>query len=407
MSFRNQIRFFFTIVFVSNFLTLASSVSAQEQEQENSGKSIVFNTYGTIGIAKSSFKKPFYRSKNTATYGIDDDWTGVADNRLGVQVSANFNPNWSAVLHGIVLRNGDDEVKPTTIWAQLKWKYSDQTSVYLGRSLNTLFLNSEEFYVGYSQPWVRPPIELYAMGGENNFSDGINLQHQLSLGSNVLSVEAKAGVSSLTRKNYSVENKPIFGLSASFIRPDLTLRASMVQADVSVVSARLDPVIRLIKQQNPDVAKEYSFSDVNNQRYYSLGMRYEHQNWLLIMEVARTQLRRKSLPDQLGGYVTLGYAFGDWMPYISYSQLHILGSTTETRLTGQAAFVASAYLSAKKNDQKNLSLGLRWDLRPGLALKLQVDQVKPKVNEIGLFNGPLPVGQRNARVFSLMMDWAY
>jgi hypothetical protein len=95
------------------------------------------------------------------------------------------------------------------------------------------------------------------------------------------------------------------------------------------------------------------------------------------------------------------------MPYISYSQLKILGSTDELRLQGLASQAANAYLSSKKNDQKNLSLGLRWDVKPGLSVKLQLDQVRPQANQIGLLNAKLPAGQNQIRVLSLMMDWAY
>lgn len=379
----------------------------QEKAQESFAEKFALNTYGSFGFSKSSLKTPYYRSKNTSTFGVDDHWSGVMDNRLGVQLALNFDPNWSAVLHSVVVRNGDDKVNPATIWAQLKWKLNDQTRLYLGRSLNTLFLTSEEFHVGYAQPWVRPPVELYSMAGENGFSDGVNVQHQMPMGDTVLSLEAKAGVSALDRNNYSVQNQPIYGLSATLIQPELTLRASLLQAHVNAQIVRLDPLLSLIRQQSPAIAEEYSLASIRNQRYLSLGMRYEHQNYLFMMEVARTQLRRKSLPDQLGGYVTLGYSVGNWMPYISYSQLKILGSTDELRLQGLASQAANAYLSSKKNDQKNLSLGLRWDVKPGLSVKLQLDQVRPQANQIGLLNAKLPAGQNQIRVLSLMMDWAY
>jgi hypothetical protein len=385
----------------------SSQVKTPEKVLGSLKERFAFNTYGSIGFSKSNVKAPFYRSKNTSTFGIDDHWSGVMDNRLGFQMTANFDPNWSAVVHSVVERNGDDKLNPSTIWAQLKWKYSDQTHLYLGRSLNTLFLTSEEFYVGYAHPWVRPPVELYSMGGENGFSDGVNVQHQMPIGNAVLSLEAKVGVSSLDRMNYSVQNRPIYAVSASLIQPELTLRASLVQANVSAQIVKLDPLLSLIRQQSPEIAQEYSLENVKGQGYISLGMRYEYQHWFLMMEMARTHLRRKSLPDQLGGYATLGYTMGNWMPYLSYSQQKILGSTDETRLTGLASHAANAYLSAKKNDQKNLSLGLRWDVKPGISLKFQLDQVKPQANEMGLLSAKLPTGHNQIRVFSLMMDWAY
>jgi hypothetical protein len=366
-----------------------------------------FNAYGTLGYAKTDVSSPGYRSKSTFNFALDDSFSGRMDNRLGLQLSAQLNPAWSLVAHTLIHRNGDDKVEPELLWAQAKWKINEQSSVYFGRSQSTLFLTSEEFYVGYSQPWVRPPVELYNLGGENAFSDGIVVQHRIPFLGRTLSVEARAGVSSLVRANYSVQNQPTLGLTLSLADAEMTLRASLVQADVSVQGVKLTPVIDLIARQNPAVAAEYSLEHIDAQRYASLGMRYEHNNWLLMTEIARTDLKRKSLPDQLAAYVTVGHTFGDWTPYVTYAQLHILGDLNETRLSGRTALIANAYLATKKNDQKTVSAGVRWDIKPGLALKAQWDRVTPNAGEPGLLTGKLPTGQSHLNVVSVVLDWAF
>lgn len=366
-----------------------------------------FNAYGTLGYAKTDTNSPGYRSKSTFNFALDDSFSGRLDNRLGLQLSAQLTPAWSLVAHTLIHRNGDDTVEPDLLWAQAKWKINEQSSVYFGRSQSTLFLTSEEFYVGYSQPWVRPPVELYNLGGENAFSDGIVVQHRIPLLGRTLSVEARAGVSSLVRANYSVQNQPTLGLTLSLVDAEMTLRASLVQADVSVQSSKLNPIMALIYRQNPAVAAEYSLAHIDAQRYASLGIRYEHNNWLLMTEIARTDLKRKSLPDQLAAYVTVGHTFGDWTPYVTYAQLHMLGDLNETRLSGRTALIANAYLATKKNDQKTVSAGVRWDIKPGLALKAQWDRVTPNAGEPGLLTGKLPTGQSHLNVVSVVLDWAF
>ncbi|QJQ05784.1 hypothetical protein EJG51_007900 [Undibacterium piscinae] len=366
-----------------------------------------FNAYGTLGYAKTDLSSPGYRSKSTYIFSLDDSFSGRMDNRLGLQLSAQLTPAWSLVAHTLIRRNGDDKVEPELLWAQAKWKINEQSSVYFGRSQSTLFLTSEEFYVGYSQPWVRPPVELYNLGGENAHSDGIVVQHRIPVLGRTLSVEARAGVSSLVRANYSVQNQPTLGLTLSLADTEMTLRASLVQADVSVQSSKLNPIMALIYKQNPAVAAEYSLDHIDAQRYASLGMRYEHNNWLLMTEITRTQLRRKPLPDQLAAYITVGHTFGNWTPYATYAQLHMLGDLNETRLSGRAALAANAYLGSKKNDQKTVSAGLRWDIKPGLALKGQWDRVTPNAGEPGLLTSKLPAGLSHLNVISVVLDWAY
>ncbi|AZP11278.1 hypothetical protein [Undibacterium parvum] len=366
-----------------------------------------FNAYGTLGLAKTNQSKPGYRSKANYNFSLDDSYSGIMDNRLGLQLSAQITPAWSLVAHTLTHRNSDDLVETELAWAQAKWKINEQSSIYLGRSQNILFLTSEEFYVGYSQPWVRPPVELYSMGGENSGSDGIVIQHRLPLSGRTLSLEARVGVSSLNRANYTVRNQPNIALAASLVDNELLLRASLLQADVTVRGRQLDSIIKLISDQNPMVGAEYSLENIHAVLYGSLGMRYEHNNWLLMTEIARTQLKRKSLPDQRAAYITLGRNFGNWMPYLSYAKLQVLGETTETRLTGGAALAANAFLATKNNEQQTLSLGLRWDIKPGLALKGQWDRVTPNAGEPGLLTGKLPAGQNHLNVMSVVLDWAY
>jgi len=193
------------------------------------------------------------------------------------------------------------------------------------------------------------------MGGENSDSDGIVIQHRLPWLGRTLNLEGRIGVSSLNRASYTVRNQPNIAVAASLVDNQLLLRASLLQADVVVHGRQLESIIKLISDQNPTVGAQYSLDNSHRVLYSSLGMRYELHDFLLMTEVARTQLKRKSLPDQRAAYITLGHNFGNWMPYLSYSKLQIMSETTENRLSGNAAQTANAYLATKKRTTDVLS----------------------------------------------------
>lgn len=157
------------------------------------GDTLELNAYGTLGMARSSLDSPQYRTASNNRYGIGDSWSGLLDNRVGAQMTLNFNPELSFILQSLIRRNGEDQVRPQTTWAYLRWRPNEHWETRLGRIRQPLFLITEEFDVGYAWPWVRPPVELYGLAGESTWVDGGQLRYRMAVGDYTFSIDSHYG----------------------------------------------------------------------------------------------------------------------------------------------------------------------------------------------------------------------
>lgn len=372
------------------------------------GDTLELNAYGTLGMARSSLDSPQYRTASNNRYGIGDSWSGLLDNRVGAQMTLNFNPDLSFILQSLIRRNGEDQVAPQTTWAYLRWRPNEHWETRLGRIRQPLFMITEEFDVGYSWPWVRPPVELYSLAGESTWVDGGQLRYRMALGDFTLGIDTHYGQFKLDRDpRYKIDNPYNTGVAVSLTDGNLTLRASALQAHTKLESPALQGINNLIAKQNPRVADDYAVDDIPVQRYGNLGLRYEDGDWLVMSEYVRLWLNTRALPDKQAYYLTVGHVFGDWTPYVSYARQDVLSSLHENRLTGRAAGAVNALLERSNTDQHTYSAGVRWDFSAGMALKAQVDQVYQEQPSVGLQGAQLPEGRDNFTVTSLVLDWAF
>lgn len=366
------------------------------------------NAYGTLGQTRSSLDTPPYKLAPAYQYGVGDQWSSVLDNRLGAQLTFNASEQLSFITQVLVRRNGEDDVRNQTTWLYARWRPDEHWEARLGRIRQPLFLITEEFDVGYSLPWVRPPVELYSLAGESTFIDGGQLRYQTAVGDYTLRLDAHHGHMELDRDPlYNLENTYNSGLAVTLTDGSLTLRGSLLQAHTKLDAGRRQQVVDLIAAQDPSVAEDYDTTDIPRQRYANLGLRYEDGDWLVMAEYVRLWLEKPSMPDKQAYYLTLGHSFGDFTPYATYARQEVISSVNEYRLSGVPANAANALLSASNSEQHSYSLGVRWDFSPGLALKGQVDQVYQRGDAYGLQNAQLPAGREHFTVTSVVLDWAF
>lgn len=365
------------------------------------------NLFGTLGQSRSSLDAPRYRTFGQNDYDLDRQWSGVLDQRYGLQINLALNEQMALIGQGLVHRNSLDETEWQTTWAYWRWQLDEHWETSLGRFRHPLFMITEEFDIGYAWPWVRPPVELYSLAGESNYVDGGKLRWQTPVSDYTLGLTAFTGRLSLDRKPRIEIDTQLSGLEAHLTDGNLTLRASLVQADTQLDSPRVEGIVGLIDTQNPSVAEEYAVDDIDGQRYANLGLRYEDGRWLVMAEYVRLWLESRSLPDKQAYYLTLGHTFGDFTPYVTYARQEVVGSLSENRLSGRPAFAVDALLAGSNSEQYSYSLGVRWDFYPGMALKGQVDQVYQKAPALGLQGAPLPDGRDHFTVTSLVLDWAF
>jgi len=127
-------------------------------------------------------------------------------------------------------------------------------------------------------------------------------------------------------------------------------------------------------------APAFSMNNVSGS-FGGVGLIIDWRNFLSYIEYVDrdtddSNAMQMAFPDQRAGYITVGYRFGDFLPYFTYAKLD-----------------RGKYESSMALKQSSMSLGLRYEVADGAALKFEATQAKPESisggDKYGLFDGPL------------------
>ena len=155
-----------------------------------------FSGFGTLGVVHSSedqadFSANIFQANGA---GYTRQWSPDVDSRIGAQVVATVSAKLSAVLQIVSEQNFDGTYWPHVEWANIQYHFTPDFSVRLGRSILPGFLFSDTRLVGYTYPWVRPPVELYSLIPVDA-NDGIDILYHLQVGDLVDRIQGNFGYS--------------------------------------------------------------------------------------------------------------------------------------------------------------------------------------------------------------------
>jgi hypothetical protein len=185
------------------------------------------------------------------------------------------------------------------------------------------------------------------------------------------------------------------GLSNTTTSGALMLRASFMRTQLSVDVARaLFDGLRQFGAQGAALAGRYELAS-RNTTVAAAGFNYDPGSWFVMGEIGRMNAR-SYLGDKTASYLSAGYRYRELTPYLVYSssRANMETSVAGLDLRGMPAQQAAigAALNAGLNQalaaiprQHSVSAGVRWDLHPGYALKLQYDRVTPHIGSSGTF----------------------
>lgn len=363
--------------FLLFFVLVAGVANAAEQDNsatggaefgaEDTGKTtqpmFKFDGFGSLGVSHSSQSLGDYVLDSTLPKGAgrSSNWAVGNDSRLGAQVTGNFSPEVSAVLQVISEYQADNTYMPGVEWANVKYAFTPDAHVRVGRIALPTFLNSENRKIGYSFPWVHPPVDLYRVLAITN-SDGIDAMYRFEIGEAGNSVRAIYGSNTIDRPTSISTSRDLWGIFDTLEYGATTLHVGYQERTASSHS--------LLTGVNGAWIKN---SDL------SIGVNYDPGDWFAIYQ----WIQRKSTTNLTAMYLGAGYRINKFTPYVTVSN------------NGRASFVpgfpaptAAAVISANRS-QSTVSAGVRWDCMKNVDLKVQYDRVQFSDNSNGyLINLP-------------------
>lgn len=357
--------------------------------------------FGTIGAVHSSEDEADYVATPYQPNGAGStrSWDMSVDSKLGVQLNANFSDKLSAVVQAVSQHQYDNSWRPVIEWANFKYQITPEVSVRLGRIVLPAFLISDSRMVGYSNPWVRPPEEVYFNTLTTN-NDGIDVTWRKQFGDITNTVQAFAGRSTAKFENSEMKGKPDWGINDTIEIDSWTLRAGLSSYKIDFESDELDMLYGGIAQVAEATAvalpeasaaayrllDEYSLDDMKV-KIYTLGASYDPGNWFAMGEYAHVS-GESIIADADSFYVTAGYRWNAFTPYVTFAQV----DTDRIEEEGIPIAVPEidrlnagidAILSATASNQRSVGVGVRWDFMSNADLKVQYERKSLSDDSLG------------------------
>jgi len=278
----------------------------------------------------------------------------------------------------------------------------------LGSATVTTTLWGGDSSAPYSSSLNKPPVDVvikrqFGLNVLAELSEGLSLrlgrsQGKLSIKNSVAADQLKAGVASL---NSATTGLPAYKAAAS---------AGAVAgiggpASAAAAQSALDQLAQVNDLLYPEDVQA-SFTGI--------GLAYDQDNWVGSLEY--TKRKTKSyISDTTGWYTTVGYRIDKFTPYLGFSKIksdrRSTNPVTPTALKSAALITNSGgssspyydgatkadggmlqeyvginqVLGTQKQDEKTITLGVRWDATSSMAVKAQFDRVRKPADSNGMF----------------------
>ena len=144
---------------------------------------VTFSGFGTLGAVHSAYDEADFIAAVSQPNGVgfSRQWGASPDSDLGAQVNIDLPGKLSGVVQALSRYDAEGNYTPSLEWANLKYDFTPDLSVRIGRILLPTYERADVRNVGYSLPWVRVPVEItYASTATH--SDGLDVICQVHTG---------------------------------------------------------------------------------------------------------------------------------------------------------------------------------------------------------------------------------
>jgi len=365
-------------------LIVWSSISFSEDFNYN------FNYFGNITL--NSLDKDGYAFRNVQADQVEDRIDYEPYSILGSQININKD-NFDLTAQAIA-RRYKNSLDTDLRWLNLKYTYDD-FALRAGKMQLPLFLNSNTLEIDYLHLWAKAPVEVYGIFPAKTYT-GLEFIYQKSFDGLYLDLQAtpfgkiEEDVNILdTLGEVTANLDDIRNIILSIEIDNLTLKSSYTQGKLTIPleGTGLNTLTSTLSSLGfNDLAKKYSFQDTKLE-FLSLGLDYTYENFIFNTEISKMK-SESFLPDMLAYYALVGYKHNKWTPFFMYarnkndtshfSEGGLTTNSTNPMIIGTINSVREGLekeLYKMNTSQETYSLGVKYDYKPGIAFKFQVDRI--------------------------------
>ncbi len=441
------VQFTLRLLFFSGLLLGASGAMAELWDTSDSQlSSVQLHGFSTVGAAWLNQKnavlvRDFSSRMGMGHYGNPAD----ADSRLGLQADWQTTSRLSMTVQAVAAPRIEQNANNMIPWAFLKYDFDDNISVRAGRMGVYCFALSDQRNLGYVYPWVRPPVEFYAfmpiysmtgadVSWHHDFSPDRSIEVRTFAARSDSSYYLPDPV--VNTDSFSLNLSPMLGGTVIFNDHNASARLAYMTMKIGSTFPGLENILQqanTLGPYYPPLAGLGQNADImgTSVAFYDASFSYDNGKLLVLSEMAATAFQSQFKPSMLNGYLTLGWHLTpDLLPFVNYSRVSPLRSTyqvaTAAAPTGTANLPVAVqlkiiggyyygqsmasqfntrYFNGFQENQETFSMGLRWDFRPRMDLKLQVDKTLIIGNGYELWQYPPTTSLDPRGVTGVTLTW--
>jgi hypothetical protein len=335
------------------------------------------NGFATFGMAIGDEELPYN--------GIGDEVNLNRFAKVGVQMTFNLDSQNSVVTQLVSRGNSGWDTKAA--WAYFKHDFNNGFSSKIGRIRLPAFALSEFLDVGYAVPWAQMPEETYDQLSPFANMDGVDMAYTTDIGD----MSATLGLAYGRSTSAGYDLKEITAFNASLQADTWNARLAYSVSKVSITDDSIIGALQLFGEGATDIDGSFA----------SLGVTYDPGDIYFTTEYTSLVVDG-TLFDIDAAYATLGYRFGQWMPLLTYAMAKSQDDDTRSfqasadAITGGSIAILESfgpgsavapssptyadsvtlYQEGVDQDVTRIGLGLRYDMSPGVAVKVQYDIIE-------------------------------
>lgn len=326
-------------------MALASGIAAAQSPTFN------FSGFGTLGATVTDTDIVQLRTTLEDNKGATKSADVGFESRIAGQAQVRFGNDVSFMGQAMAIRRVDKEMKPDIEWLFAQYSGIKDTDLRVGRMVLPAFMVSDSRFVGYSIPWARVPVLVYATLPMSTV-DGVQIAHRQTFGDTVVSGQFSAGkndrgtseISKIRSGNLTVESG------------DWTGRVALTHSKVRFFDGPILP-----------------FKD----KFLDFGVQYDNGKWFASAEYVRRRTSTQVFDSHsysAGG----GVRYGQWAPYILLSKFAGEDSVQPafTVTVPFPPFQIPVKLITPDSATTGTAVGVRYDVAKNLAVKAELARYK-------------------------------
>ncbi|PHS55900.1 MAG: topoisomerase IV [Alteromonas sp.] len=339
-----------------------------------------------------------------AVYDYDSDFTFDPASVFGLQVRGDVSDKLSATAQ--LVGRGSDDYDASFEWAYMTYVVNNNVSISAGRIRLPLFKYSASLDVGYSYHWLTPPDSVY--GIDFNNIDGVRLDYSTYSGDweygaqfTVGRVQADTFISG-TPAELELEN--VVAVSFEATRDWFSARTLFARGTTTAVNEDFDTFVAGMGQfgafiPSATAAAEGFSVNEDSGTFFEIAIDIDKYDWFIGAEFTKTEVDDAIIASDEAWYVTAGMRFGKFTPHITYEveeadngdQVALVAGLPSmidtgdavTDATWSAIYQAATGIAADQaQDTSAVTLGLRYDVEPGFAVKAGVTWYSDDLNDV-------------------------